>query len=54
MNVYVVMDAHGEYLKDEQGGRTPASNEAYEFDTREEAEEARTRATDRVYSRDAE
>ena len=54
MTVYVVRDASGEYLKDERGGRTPASNEAREFDTREDADNARTRATDRVYSRDAE
>ncbi len=54
-NVYVVRDASGEYVRDEEGTtRTPASNEAYEFATREEAQAACSRATDNVYARDAE
>lgn len=53
--VYVVRDASGEYVANpETGNRTPASNEAYEFDSREEAVAACDRATDRVLSRDAE
>lgn len=53
--VYVVRDASGEYVRDEAGEwRTPASNEAYEFESRVQAEAACTRATDRIYSRDAE
>lgn len=51
--VYVVRDASGEYLRG-NGTRTPASNEAQEFETREDAAEACERATDRVLSRDAE
>ena len=45
--VYVVRDAAGEYLRAE-GRRTPASNEAAEYETREEAQAACERATDRV------
>jgi hypothetical protein len=48
---YVVQDASGEYLTSD-GDRTPASNEAAEFETREEAEEACDRETDRVLSFD--
>jgi hypothetical protein len=51
--VYVVRDAAGEYLR-ENGRRTPASNEAKEFETRDEAQAACARATDRVLSREAE
>jgi hypothetical protein len=51
--VYVVRDASGEYLSS-TGGRTPASNEAQEFDTRDEARQACLRATDVVYEREAE
>lgn len=51
--VYVVRDAAGEYISGKHdGGRTPASNEAKEFEAREEAEAACERATDRVLSRD--
>ena len=50
--VYVVRDAAGEYIT--AAGRSPASNEAIEYETREEAEASCTRATDRVLSRDAE
>lgn len=49
--VYVVRDASGEYIR-EGDKRTPASNEAKEFETREEAQEACTRATDKVLSRE--
>ena len=53
--VYVVRDACGEYVRDEAGEkRTPASNEAYEFATAEDARKACTRATDKVLSRDPE
>jgi hypothetical protein len=53
--VYVVRDASGEYVRDEAGEkRTPASNEAYEFATAEEAAAACTRATDKVLARDPE
>jgi hypothetical protein len=48
--VYVVRDASGEYVSVK--GRTPASNEATEFETCEEAEAACDRATDRVLSRE--
>ncbi len=44
---YVVVDASGEYLRTD-GRRTPASNEAQLYETREEAEAACERATDRV------
>lgn len=37
--VYVVRDASGEYVA--ANGRTPASDEAREFDTRDEAEARR-------------
>lgn len=51
--VYVVRDASGEYVRNEEGTkRTPASNEAYEFATVEDARAACTRATDKVLSRD--
>ncbi len=50
--VYVVRDAGGEYLSDR--GRTPATDEAREFETREAALAACERATDRVLSRDQE
>lgn len=56
--VYVVRDAGGEYIRgrwsDDDGclvasdERTPASNEAMEFESRGEAEAACSRATDRV------
>ena len=49
---YVVRDASGEYLRAD-GRRTPASNEAAEYETREEAEAARERATDRVIATEA-
>lgn len=60
--VYVVRDASGEYIRgrvNDDGdmvpvGRTPASNEACEFSTREEAQAACERATDKVLSREAE
>lgn len=53
--VYVVRDAAGDYIADETGTRrTPASDEAYEFDSREEAASACTRMTDRVLSREVE
>ena len=51
--VYVVRDASGEYVG-ANGKRTPASNEAAEFETREEAQAACDRATDKVLERDAE
>ena len=51
--VYVVRDASGEYLG-EGGRRTPASNEAREFDTLAEAQAARTRETDSVLAREVE
>jgi phosphatidate phosphatase APP1 len=53
--VYVVRDGSGEYIRNaETDRRTPASNEAQEFETRGEAETACTRATDRVLSREVE
>lgn len=53
--VYVVRDASGEYISGKYDGqRTPASNEAKEFDTQEEAQAACDRATDKVISRDVE
>lgn len=53
--VYVVRDASGQYVKNDDGtSRTPASNEAHEFDTIEDGKAACTRATDKVLSRDAE
>lgn len=51
--VYVVRDASGEYLR-ASGKRTPASDEAHEFETREEAQAACERATDKVYAREVE
>jgi len=51
--VYVVRDAAGEYLSGKrEGQRTPASDEAREFETRDEAQAACDRATDRVLSRE--
>lgn len=58
--VYVVCDASGEYIRNpEKDGadspsRTPASNEAHEFESREDAKAACRRATDKVYSREIE
>jgi hypothetical protein len=53
--VYVVRDAGGEYVRDAAGEkRTPASNEAHEFATADEARAACTRATDEVLARDPE
>jgi hypothetical protein len=53
--VYVVRDQSGEYLSDKcDGGRTPASDEAKQFTSREEAQCACERATDRVLVRDVE
>lgn len=48
--VFIVKEnyAGGEYLRAD-GRRTPASNEAAEFETREAAETACERATDRVF-----
>jgi hypothetical protein len=51
--VYVVRDASGEYLT-AKGERRPASDEAAEYESRQEAEAACTRATDRVLSREVE
>lgn len=48
--VYVVRDASGEYVS--ANGRTPASDEATEFETVAEAKAACERATDRVLVRD--
>lgn len=53
--VYVVRDASGEYISGKrEGDRTPASAEAKEFETREEAERACKRATDKVLFREVE
>lgn len=53
--VYVVRDAGGEYLSGKhEGQRTPASDEAKEFETCEEAKAACERTTDRVLSREIE
>jgi hypothetical protein len=49
--VYVVCDASGEYLR-ANGTRTPASSEAYEYESYDDAAEACVRATDRVYKRE--
>lgn len=49
--VYVVRDAAGEYLTP-TGTRSPASDEAREFEAREEAAAACERGTDRVLSRE--
>lgn len=49
--VYVVRDASGEYIG-EGGRRTPASDEAYEFETADIARGNCARATDRVLSRE--
>ena len=51
MTVYVVRDASGEYLT-ESGGRTPASNEAHEFATLFEAEDACERTSDQALARE--
>lgn len=51
--VYVVRDASGEYISG-KGGRTPASDEAREYDSREEAAAACERSTDRVLDREVE
>lgn len=48
--VYVVRDASGEYVS--VFGRTPASDQAQEFDSLAEARAACDRATDRVLIRD--
>ena len=50
---YVVRDASGEYISDLSGQRTPASDEAMEFDSRDEAVSACTRTTDAVLAREA-
>lgn len=51
--VFVVRDAGGEYISGKrEGERTPASDEAMEFETREEAQAACERATDRVLERE--
>jgi hypothetical protein len=53
--VYVVRDASGEYVADETGERrTPASDEAFEFASREAASAAAHRETDRVLVREDE
>jgi viroplasmin and RNaseH domain-containing protein len=61
MATYVVRDASGEYIRAKwddaadkvvPSGRTPASDEAMEFDSLEEAEAACERATDRVLERE--
>lgn len=59
--VYVVRDASGEYIRGQwnddgdmvPAGRTPASDEACEFSTREKAQAACTRATDSVIETEA-
>jgi hypothetical protein len=53
--VYVVRDGSGEYVRNATTDhRTPASDEAQEFATREEAETVCTRDTDTVLSREVE
>jgi len=52
--VFVVRDASGEYIRDLDGKRTLASNEAMEFETAEDAREVCDRATDKVLSREVE
>jgi hypothetical protein len=53
--VYVVRDGSGEYVRNAgTDRRTPASDEAQEFATQEEAEIACTRETDRVLIREVE
>lgn len=49
--MYAVVDASGEYLK-ANGSRTPASNEAKIYETKEEAKAACERATDHVVEMD--
>lgn len=54
--VYVIRDAAAEYLR-ANGAWTPASNEAAEYETREEADQALSdcgRSTARVLSREIE
>lgn len=51
MIVYVVRDGSGQYLRAD-GKRTPAADEAEEFDTREEAQAACERSTDRPLRRE--
>lgn len=49
MKIYTVVDGSGEYVRNAAGDkRTPASNDAYEFDSEQAAREACSRATDRV------
>lgn len=55
--VYVVRDASGEYVRStddsaDRPRRTPAENEAMEFESIEEARAACRRGTDRVLSRE--
>jgi hypothetical protein len=51
--VYVVRDAGGEYIGAD-GDRTPASDEAAEYETAEQARAACDRATDNVLEREME
>ena len=51
--VWVVRDQGGEYIsRKQEGKRTSTSIEAKEFETREQAQEACVRLTDRVLSRE--
>jgi hypothetical protein len=53
--IYVVRDASGEYVRNAgTDRRTPASDQAQEFETQGEAKAACTRATDQVLSREVE
>jgi phosphatidate phosphatase APP1 len=53
--VYVVRDASGEYVRNATTDRrTPASDQAQEFEMQGEARAACTRATDQVLSREVE
>ena len=55
--VYVVRDASGEYVSVRDDGsvrRVPASDQATEFETRDEAQQYVERATDRVLEREVE
>jgi hypothetical protein len=53
--IYVVRDASGEYIRNAgTDRRTPASDQAQEFETQGEAKAACTRATDQVLSREVE
>lgn len=47
-SVFLVRDASGEYIGSRPNIRTPSSDEAAQYRTREEAEAAFTRETDRV------